>query len=144
MDERKPDNKWNGPSKWAYLFSVAMVLVLVAIMFFTLEKPYEEETAKEIVGAISNCFIVPGALVGGVGALSYISRLGGFDGLTYAFTNFGLHTLFFTNPKKKHTTFYDYKEAKDEKGRKWFPNMLAAGGGALAVGIILTVVYLIM
>lgn len=139
------NNKRRGPGKGAYIFTSLMTLVLVGIMFFAVEMPYNEESAKEVVGALCNCFTVPGVFVGGVGALSYVGRLGGFDGLTYAFKNFGLHTIFFTNPKKKRTeSFYEYKQEKDERGRAWLPNMLFAGLGSLTIGIILMIVYLIL
>ena len=124
-----------------YICTVGFVLVLVALMFFLIEKPHEEPNAKAVLAAISNCFVVPATLVGGLGALSYMGHLGAYDGLTYSFKNFGLHNLLGGNPKKKRTqTFREYKEEKDEKGRKWFPHMLWVGLASLVIGIILAIV----
>ena len=125
----------------SYIWAIGFTLMLAALMFFLIEKPYEKETATDVFAALSNCFIVPAALVGGFGALSYMAKLGAYDGLVYSFKNYGLHTLIggaFT--KKKTQTFREYKEEKDEKGRKWFPNLLWSGLGSLLIGIILAVV----
>ena len=65
--------------------------------------------------------------------------------LTYSFKNFGIHNLLGGNPKKKKTqTFREYKEDKEEKGRKWFPHMLWVGIASLVVGIILAIVSVIV
>lgn len=128
----------------AYIFTALVILVLAGIMCFTVERTFDKQSAKEIVGSLCNCFTVPGVVVGGVGALSYIGRLGGFDGLAYAFTSFGLHNIWVTNSKKKPASFYEYKQAKDEKGRVWFPNLLFCGLGALGVAVLLLIVYLIL
>ena len=138
MDQEKYEKKLKIR---AYVWTVGFTLMLVAVMFFTLEKPYEQENARAVLGALSNCFIVPAALVGGFGALSYMAKLGAYDGLVYSFKNYGLHTLIggaFT--KKKTQTFREYKEEKDEKGRRWFPHLLWVGLSALAIGIILAIV----
>ncbi len=125
----------------SYVFAVSFLLMLVTVMIFTIEKPHEKEGASAVIGAISNCFTVPGALIGGFGALSLMAKFGAYDGLVYSFKNFGLHTLVGGNPKKKNTqTYYDYKKEKDEKGRKWFPNLLWVGSASLAIGIILAIV----
>jgi hypothetical protein len=138
MDQEKYEKKLKIR---AYVWTVGFTLMLAALMFFTLEKPHEEENAKAVLGALSNCFIVPAALVGGFGALSYMAKLGAYDGLVYSFKNYGLHTLIggaFT--KKKTQTFREYKEEKDEKGRRWFPHLLWVGLAALVIGIILAIV----
>ena len=128
-----------------YVWTAGILVVLVALMFFLIEKPHEEPNVKDVIGAISNCFIVPAALLGGVGAISYMATLGAYDGLIYSLKNFGLHNLIGGNPMKKKTqTFREYKEQKDEKGRKWFPNFLWVGVASLIIGIILAIVYLLM
>lgn len=138
MDQEKYEKKLKIR---AYVWTVGFTLMFVAVMFFTIEKPHEQENAKAVLGALSNCFIVPAALVGGFGALSYMAKLGAYDGLTYSFKNFGLHNLLGGNPKQKRTqTFREYKEEKDEKGRKWFPQLLWVGLAALVIGIILAIV----
>ncbi len=121
----------------------SVLLAFIVAMFFY-EKPYEQQGAKEIVGAISNCFITPGVVFSGIGILSYISKKGGYDSFGYVFSNFSLHHILFNTPKVKYESLYDYKVAKDEKGRKWLPEMLFTGLGAFSVGVVIFVIYLIL
>ena len=119
-------------------------IAIALFCFFVTEKPYEQATAADVVGRIANCFVVPGVVLSGIGALSYVSFLGGYDSLSYAFVNFGLHNLWVKRQPKKYKNFYEYKEEKNEKGRKWLPRALTVGLISLAIGIVLTVIYLIM
>ena len=65
-----------------------MVALVAIVLMFIYEKPFSQEGAKEIVGAISNCFTVPGVVLSGMGALSYLAHKGAYDGLGYIFSNF--------------------------------------------------------
>ena len=130
---------------FSYLWVGAFAVMLVLLMFFTISKPHEQENIKEFFGALSNCFVVPAALLGGIGGLSLMAKLGAYDGLSYAFRNFGIHNLIGGNPKAKRAqSFYEYKQEKEEKGRKWLPQCLYVGLGLLAVSIILSIVYLVI
>ena len=129
----------------SYLWAASFGVMLVALMFILVAKPHEQENAKEFVRALSDCFVVPAALLGGIGGLSLMAKLGAYDGLAYAFKNFGIHNLIGGNPnKKKYQNFYDYKKEKDETGRKWLPQFLYVGLALLFVSIILSIVYLMI
>lgn len=144
MDENKA-KAGKAAKRNVYFLTAAVLIVLVIVMFFTVEEPHKKTTAKDVVGALSNCFLVPGAVIGGIGGLSLIAKCGGYDGITYAFKNFGLHNIFFSNPKQKRTqSFYDYKKEKDEKGRTWLPSFLYVGLGGVAVSVLLLIVYCIL
>ena len=121
--------------KWAVI-----AVVLVVLMFFY-EKPYEGESVADVVGKISNCFTVPGIVLSGIGALSYVSYIGGYDSFGYIFSNFALHSLIYREQPKKYQSLYDYKQAKDAKGRKWLPHVLFVGLGTLAISVVLLIVY---
>lgn len=129
-----------------YLITTAVLLFFVLLMLFTVEKPYEKETAADVVGSICNCFTVPGVLFAGVGGLTFVSSQGVFDGLGYAFSTFGLHNIWFNRSKleERPKNYYEYKEKKNKKGRHWYPNLLFVGLGSLFIGVALTVVYLLM
>lgn len=124
--------------RWS-LISVTLVVFAVLI-----RKPFSKETAQDIVGEISNCFFIPGALMSGIGALSYLSSKGAYDSFSYIFTNFALHSLIYRDQPKKYESLYDYKVEKDKKGRKWFKHMLIVGLCTLLVSILLFVVYAIL
>ncbi len=120
-----------------------ILLAFIAAMFF-FESPFAEETPKDTVGAISNCFFVPGVFFAGIGGLSYISFLGGYDSFGYAFSNFSLHNIFYKTPRKKYDSFYEYKIKKDKKGRSWLPEMLFTGLGSLGISLIIFIIYCIL
>ena len=118
--------------------------VLAVLCFIFIEKPYAETELREIIGRLSNCFTVPGVLIGGIGGLSYVSYRGGYDGLGYAFSNFGLHNIWTTKQPKKYKSLYEYRESKDKAGRSWLPSALMVGLGSVAIGLLLTIVYCIL
>jgi hypothetical protein len=122
-------------------------LVFWAIAFVAciiIEEPFKETEAKEVLGAICNCFTVPGIILSGVAGLTYIAYLGGYDGISYAFSNFGLHNIFTSRQPKRYNDFYEYKQMKDAKGRKWLTHFLVVGLSSLAAGVILLVVYFML
>ena len=121
--------------KW----SVFALMIIVAMFLY--EKPFDHEGAGEIIGSLSNCFAVPGVVISGFAGLTYIASLGAYDGLTYIFSNFSLHSLIPGHHKDKKQTLYEYKQAKDEKGRKWQSQAMVIGLCSLGISIILLIVY---
>ena len=121
MEKKEFIDKYLPYVKWCIL----TVTMIVALFFW--EKPFSEEGAQAIVGALSNCFFVPGVLVTSIGVLSYLSKLGAYDGISYTFSNFSLHSIIPGHHKDKHQTLYEYKKQKDEKGRKWLPHAFFVG-----------------
>ena len=119
--------------------SVALIVAVILIAFW--EGLFQLTEAKDIVGTLSDCFFVPGVLFAGIGGLSWVSSKGGYDAFGYAFNNFALHNLFPTKHPKKYKTLYDFKQEKDEKGRRWLPQLLITGGISLLIGVILFIVY---
>ena len=119
--------------------AVFWLMVFVAAMI--IEDPFAETEAKEIVEALCNAFTVPGIIFVGWAGLTYVAYRGGYDGISYAFSNFGLHNIFTQRQPKQYKDFYEYKQMKDKRGRKWMPQYLLIGGISLAVAVILLVVY---
>ena len=117
---------------WAVIFAFALWW----------ENPFVKQEAYGVLMAIANAFTIPGAILGGIGGLTYIAKLGGYDSFSYIFSNFALHNIWTKRQPKRYKTFYDYKVAKDEQGRHWLPEFLIAGLISLAIGIILVVIYL--
>ena len=118
-----------------------IVAIIAVVLMFLYEQPFAKEGAKEIVGTLSDCFAIPGIVMTGVGALTYLAKLGAYDGLNYAFSNFALHSLIPGMHKEKHESFYEYKKAKDEKGRKWLSHLFLVGLVPLALSVIILIVY---
>ena len=129
--------------KLAFLRWVSITIIALIAMYFV-EMPFNQNSAKEAIGAISNCFVVPGIIFTGLGGLTFIGHLGGYDSFGYMISNFSLHSLIPGKHPKKYGTFYEYKEAKDKKGRKWLPELLITGLINIGVGIIFLVIYAIL
>ena len=127
----------------SYLISGAVLLSAIGGCLWW-ENPFDAVGAKNVIIDICNAFTVPGVWFLGASVLTYLSKLGAYDSFGYTFSNFSLHNLWFTKQPKKYKSFYDYKVAKDEKGRAWWPEGLWLGLGTLTVSGILLIVYFIL
>lgn len=104
---------------------------------------FGEHKAENILYALCNCFSLPGVMLSGVAAISWIGTFGTFDMLGYGSRSFfGI----FIKPLSKELprTFYDYRQQKEEKGRKWLKETLITGLVFLAIGLILMVISLVI
>ncbi len=83
--------------------------VLIANSFWTVEAP-------DIYRLLSDACIVPGALIGGAGALVFAANGGMFDMLSYGIMH--IFDLFRPNARnERYRSFYDYKQAKGDRHR---------------------------
>ena len=120
----------------ALIAAAALCMALSRGLFSTTE-------AKAIFGLLSDCFAVPGMVMAGVGGLSYASAKGAYDVFGYAVSRITLHELMpFRRTYERPGTLLEYKEQKDEKGRRWLPAALYTGLAAIALGVIFLLLYL--
>ena len=131
------------PRRIRYIKATVFWLV-VFIACIVIEEPFSMTDAKRVIQALCNSFTVPGVIFVGIAGLSYISYLGGYDGIGYAFSNFGLHNIFTTRQPTKYKDFYEYKRHKDMKGRTWLRHFFVVGAISLAIGVALLTVYFII
>ena len=127
--------------KYAPYVKWGAVAIIAVIFMLAYERPFDKQGAQEIVGTLSDCFAIPGIVMSGIGLLTYLGTLGVYDGISYVFSNFALHSIVPGMYKDKHDSFYEYKQAKDQKGRKWLKELFFVGLCPLALSIILLVVY---
>ncbi|MBQ9510302.1 MAG: DUF3899 domain-containing protein [Clostridia bacterium] len=127
-----------------YIISISIcAAAAVAILFW--KKIFSLDETKEIFGVLSDAFFVPGALMVCVGGLSRLGAAGAYDSFGYLFSRFALHNIWVTGKRReKYDSLYEYKQAKDEKGRHWLPYVLWTGVGATAISVVLTVFYLVL
>lgn len=135
MDGQEKMNK-----RIAYIKAIVFWIIAFFACLF-IENTFALTEKKDIIESICNAFTVPGVIFAGIAGLSYIAYLGGYDGIGYAFSNFGLHNIFVTRQPTRYKDFYEYKQAKDARGRKWLPHYLVIGLASLAIGGILLIVY---
>lgn len=121
------------------IYFILGLLVMAAGLKF--QGFFQTSLPVEKVRILSDCFLFPGVLFGGLGALSWIAAKGTFDMLGYGFAFF-LGPIF--NPKKKMESFYEYKMRKEEAGEKWLPQMFVVGLFYLLVSIIFMFVFIAM
>ncbi len=129
--------------KYVTLFFV-YALVFAFTLYLGLSNTEIENETERAVCAVSNAFTVPGVFFFSIGVISWVGGKGTFDGLGYMFGNFSRHNVFGAmggKPKERYENFYDYKTAKDERGRKWLPHYVVIGGISLVVGLISLIVY---
>lgn len=118
----------------------AIIEIIIAFLFCIAKKIFAAENAQEVFRILSDAFLVPAVLYIGISLLGLISTKGVYD--IFGFGTGSLLGRF--NPmqeKEKYRSFYDYKMAKDEKGRKWKPEMLLSGLAALGVSVVFLVIY---
>lgn len=144
MDEKETNTTENKQtSKKNYVVTAICYLALVALCTVN-EGVFQKESAREVMGAISNAFFLPGMLFAGIGGISKIASTGEFDMLGYGFSTIGIHQLIPGFPKDKYESYLEYKTAKDERGRRWFPNMLFVGMAGIFVSAVFVMIYSFM
>ena len=123
--------KWLKP-----IIAAVVVLVLYALSF----ELFSAENMEELFKDLSDCFVVTGILLSGVGAISWAGTEGAFDMLAYGCKTFlGLFSTSYS--KKLPKSFYDYKQERMEKNRPWLKQTLVVGLIVLVVGLMLLIPY---
>ena len=122
-----------------YLIYAGIAVVIFVICLFNWEL-FEADTTKARLRILSDSFLIPAVLLGGIGALSWIASYGTFDMLGYAFSS--LKSLML-HPKQRQESFYEYKLRKEEK-EGWLMPMFLVGMGCLLLSIFCLVIYYIV
>ena len=123
--------KWLKP-----IIAAVVVLALYALSF----ELFSAENMEELFKDLSDCFVVTGILLSGVGAISWAGTEGAFDMLAYGCKTFlGLFSTSYS--KKLPKSFYDYKQERMEKNRPWLKQTLVVGLIVLVVGLMLLIPY---
>lgn len=98
------------------------------------------QDSREACRFLSDCFIIPGVLLAGVGAISWAGREGLFDMLAYGGKTFlGLFSRSVASGLPK--SYYEYRQQKNSQGRRWLWRVLLVGGIFLAVGLLVFLFY---
>ncbi len=106
-------------------YAIYMVIgLLMAVLNFEGQGLFEEEILAEKMGILSDCFLLPAVLFGGVGLLTWIAAQGTFDMLSFGFSHFIMGIV---DPKKRQESFYEYKARKEEKGNGWAKEIFVVG-----------------
>ena len=128
--------------KYEIIIAVCGALVLALTLFF-LNGIYKAESASELMGGLSDVFLLPGTVLTGVGLISWAAKQGLFDMLSYGTGLFASHFSKVIS-ENMPATFYDYKVKKDEKGRSWLKGLTLVGVCCLVISFILLAFYFIL
>lgn len=115
--------------------SIALIYMLAAGVFQQSERPV-------ILKILSDGFLLPAVVFLCIGGISFVSLYGFFDLLGYAsFSFFGFFRLRHEDPDNpRPKDLYEYKVAKDERGRHWFPGVLLGSLFYILVSILFAVI----
>lgn len=119
------------------------VFLLIAGIFAGVKGIFSMTSAADVMHILSDAFLLPGILFAGIAGLSWAASKGAYDSFRYLFYNFALHTIWVTKAKTHYDSLYDYKVAKDKKGRHWFAHMLMIGLAGIVIALVFLVCYFI-
>lgn len=124
---------------WPRYLITASILAVMVLLVAWARGGFTQTSAKNLLGAWSDAFSVPGILMVCFGLLVLGSNGGAFDMLSYAVK--GIFRLFKKDPlDRKYGGFYEYQQARREKKRSfWY--LIIVGGAYLLVGVVLLIVY---
>ncbi|MBQ8552291.1 MAG: DUF3899 domain-containing protein [Clostridia bacterium] len=114
-----------------YLVCIGVGLAISALAAYS-GGVLEGGSVRELVGGLSDCFVVSGTLFAGVGGLIWIAGLGGFDMLGY--------TAASLIGRNKREGYYEYR-IRNEKKRAEYRRTLSVGIAFLGVGAVLCFIY---
>lgn len=125
--------------KIEYLIDAGLIIILAAVVAWQKEL-FSADSLSVCMGILSDCFIVPGFVFAGIGAISWASTKGVYDMLSFG----GGRAVRWFVPgmdKERYENFYKYKQYKEEKGRKWHPHLLICGMAAIVIAVITYLIY---
>lgn len=111
----------------------------IAMAFWTasVNDIFNKTDIVEILKIVVNALTLPAVVITGIGGLVFASNEGAFDALAYGMTSF--LDIFRKEKKNKFTSFYDYKQSREDK-RMGFGFLLITG---LVFMVLMGIMYLV-
>ncbi len=104
---------------------------------------FEQTEPSRILRAAADSATIPGVLMSGMAALSWVGKKGTFDIFGYSWSMFiGMFKRDSYN--KRQETLYDYRVRRDASRKPFRVTTLMVGLAFLAIAIILTVIFLLI
>lgn len=133
--EKKPRTR---AGEWAVY---AGIVVLAALGMALGRGLFQAPDVSTAAGILSDCLMVPGVFLAGIGGISFSASRGIYDPLSFAVRRFAVYSLFTGRRDKRPENYYEFKKQQEKKERKWSPAMLVTGLCALALSAVCLVVY---
>ena len=120
-----------------YVISVGIAVAVFLAGAFS-QGLFHETNRTDFFGTLSDCFLFPAVLLGGIGALSWIAQTGTFDMLGYGFSVIFGRMI---HPGKIAESYYEYKGRKGEEQSGWLKHFLVVGLICFAASIVCLIFY---
>lgn len=123
--------------RYRYISAAVAAVILFGVCAYATGL-FEQETVSDVMGKLSDCFSVAGAVIAGIGALSWANSKGAYDMLA-----FGIDALIkpFTSRRRDFETFYEFKLRKAESRRPWQKQWFFVGLALLGASVVCLVLY---
>ena len=123
-----------------YLKNILFAAVLFSVTAW-LREIGNAANAAELFGVLSDCFLIPGVILGGIGLIACMSRTGVYDMLGYGASNFLSHFHIGRNRGEQPETYYEYKQRKTVSRGAGLPQMAIVGGACFACALVCLLIY---
>jgi len=131
------DNDKKKLKSWIVNIGTAVLLFIAAAY---LQGLFEATGVQMIMRRLSDCFLIPGVVLGGIASLCWVAVKGNFDMLGY-----GFKTLFdwMLHPRQKQESFYEYKMRQEEKNPEgaWPWRMLIVGVSCIVLSALFAILF---
>lgn len=127
----------------AYL-KPAVIFIILSVLCMLFLKPFSKETAEETLRTVIDVITIPSVFFLGVSIISKVGAWGGYDMLGFAASRFTLHNFIpgiGTKTVEDKKSYYEYKQEKNEKGRRWLKEVFFVGLAGLVLCLIMLAVY---
>ena len=114
---------------------------LVVLLVLSLHGYGEATLPVEKYKILADAFTIPGMLMILFAALLWVSSEGAFDGLGYAFRQFGSMIIPFFGRKYKHKTYYEYKTEKKDKRARGYSFLFFVGLAFMVVAVVFIILH---
>ena len=118
---------------WIAPTVVSLILLVLAAVAQGL---FQQTDPNQVLLVLCNIFFIAGVFTAGIGALTWISRKGGFDMIRY-----GMKTFFslFSNKlrEEREKSYHEYIEARKAEKWTWKWQFAVLGGAMIVISLIL-------
>ncbi len=132
------EHGWGGTRKQ---YAITTLIGLAMSIGFSMAQGFSLEASLKLnMRSLSDGFFVASMLIGGIGALVWVSTTGFFDILAYAGRNLQilLSSLWRHN---EHMTYIEYKAMRDEKRGRVKAFLLVVAAFLLAIAVLVLCIY---
>ena len=123
-----------------YLVHIGVGLLLFGVCVST-RGVFDAASTQEMFGLLSDCFLVPGLVMGGIGLLSWVGSEGTFTMLRYGFSMVFNRLI---HPKEQFPGYYEYATQRNEERKPWLKHSLIVGTGFFVLSLICLGIYAVI